>query len=140
MTLSVLLSIGKMLALAAHAQGGEELGTGNHWSVENGETHPAVIQMWGTVCDVLPFCNVGANAPILFASKIVSFIFEIITGIAVLVLIYAAIKLIISQGNDEALGEAKKIGLWALGGVALSITAQAVVLYFRNVLLPGALG
>lgn len=104
-----------------------------------GRPNPGIQTMWMKICTILPFCSVGAAAPAFFALKIIQFVFYAIGVVAVGMLIYAGIKLIISQGSDEALTEAKKITSYALGGIVLAIIGQGFVLYLYTVALPQVL-
>lgn len=94
-----------------------------------GDRGPGVEDMWDEICDILPFCEVGRAAPALLSLKISSFLLRMIGGVAVLVLIYAGIRLIASRGNEEDQTEAKKIVLYALLGVVLAIVADVAVNY-----------
>jgi hypothetical protein len=103
-----------------------------------GSRNPVIANMWARICSTLPFCTVGANAPAFFGAKIARFVSSTILVLGVAVLIYAGIKIILSQGNEEALNEGKKIGMYALGGIALSILAQAIIRYVATVVFPEA--
>lgn len=104
-----------------------------------GQQNPGVQSMWRTICQTLPFCNVGFNAPGLFVAKLIAFIFSIFGGVAVLVIIYAGIKMLLSQGNDEALTDARKIILYAAVGIILALLANGIVYYLSTVVLNQAL-
>lgn len=95
---------------------------------------PGVGGMWGAICSTLPFCGMGAGGVEHFASIIIDAVLSIIAAAAVIVIIYAGIKLIVSQGNDEAIGEAKKITLYALGGLVLALLAMAIKNYVVDTL------
>ena len=74
-----------------------------------GTANAGVATMWNEICSVMPFCDVGTNAPAFIALKLMGFILTFIGGAAVAVLIYAGIRIITSRGNEEGLTEAKKI-------------------------------
>lgn len=133
--MSFLHSIIDYLVPAAHAVVLNNAGT---WS-PNGGFNQGVISMWTTICSTLPFCNVGANAPVFFLAKVIRFIFLAIGGVAVCVIIYAGITLVTSQGSDEVWTEAKKIISYALGGIVLAILGNAVVTYLVVTFLPQTL-
>ncbi len=124
-----------LLTPVAHAVVLNNAGT---WS-PNGGPNMGVISMWTTICSTLPFCNVGAAAPVFFLGKVIRFIFLAIGGVAVCVIIYAGLTLVTSQGNDEVWTEAKKIIAYALGGIVLAILGNAVVTYVIVTFLPQAL-
>jgi membrane protein YqaA with SNARE-associated domain len=104
-----------------------------------GSTNPAVAQMWNKICTVLPFCSVGMDAPRLFACKIARFIFGSISGVAIAVIIYSAIKMITAQGDESAISESKKIIFYASGGVILAMISFAVV-PFISIVIASAFG
>ena len=124
-----------LFAPAVHAVVLNNAGT---WS-PNGGANQGIISMWATICQTLPFCNLGANAPAFFLAKVVRFIFFTIGGVAVCVIIYAGIVLVMSEGSEESWSEAKKIIIYALGGIILAIMGSAIVTYLTVTLLPQAL-
>jgi hypothetical protein len=90
---------------------------------------PGTQTMWQQICQTLPFCAVGKNAPMFVATKVGSFIAEVIGGAAVLVILYAAIRLVSARGGEEGVSESKKILLYAVIGLILAIISDAVVYY-----------
>ena len=94
-----------------------------------------VSGMWARICGALR-CAPGEGALVFFTQKIIDFIFPLVGAAAVCIVIYAGIKLTISEGNDEGRSEAKKIILHALGGIILAMIAGAVVRFFAVVFLP----
>ena len=98
---------------------------------------PGVMGMFQTICNNA-FCVIGANSGVtsVFAvvRAIIVFISSIIGGTAVAVLVYAGIKISMSQGNAEGLNEGKKIAMWALLGVAIAIVAPAVINWVAGVI------
>jgi hypothetical protein len=87
-----------------------------------------VDDMWTTICNTFPaaFCNLGANAPEYIAGIVVDFVFAVIVGIGVLVIIFAGLRLIFAAGNEEATADAKKIITYALLGIVLALMAEAI--------------
>lgn len=110
------------------------------WTLQGVGDGPGVRDMFTRICAVMPFCAEGPQIAVTFTVKLITFIFAILSGAAVCVLLYAAIKFIMSQGNEEGIEEAKKITKWALGGLILAITAEAIVYYFVNVVVPQLVG
>ena len=104
-----------------------------------GGASPAVAAMWAQICNVLPFCTIGADGPAFIAAKISRFILSLITGTAICFLIYAGIRVTISQGDEEGVGVAKKTAMYALLGIALTIMAQAIIYYIEYWVLTEAL-
>lgn len=94
-----------------------------------GSADPGVAAMWSEICSVMPFCTVGTSAPLLVTLKLTGVILLFIGAAAVAMFIYAGIRIIISRGNEEGLGEAKKIAMYAALGIALAILADAIVYY-----------
>ena len=94
-----------------------------------GSANPGVVTMWNEICSVMPFCDIGTAAPVMIGLKLTFSILLFIGGAAVAVLIYAAIRIIISRGNEEGLTEAKKVAIYAGLGIVLAILADAIVLY-----------
>ena len=130
--MSILLTIIGSFIPVAHAVILENAGT---WTA-NGTPNPSVMMMWIKICTILPFCSVGPHAPLFFRDKIINFIFLAIGGVAVCMIIYGGIKLILSQGSEEALTEARKIILYAAVGLALALIGATVMAYIANVALP----
>lgn len=95
---------------------------------------PGVDQMWQTICSTLPYCNVGTSAPAFFSQRIVNFVFPLIVGVAVCVIIYAGIKMI--TGGEEGYGEAKTMIMYALAGIVLAILTSAIFVFIGGYLLP----
>lgn len=132
--------IGALTRFSATAHAAGEI-NGPRWAIERGQPNPAVEGMWNKICSTLPFCDTaGPQAFVTFTQKLITFVLSTIGVAAVSVLIYAAIKIIMSQGNDDGITEAKKIAMWALGGVILAILGNTIVLYFSQTVIPEAIG
>lgn len=97
-----------------------------------------VDAMWNMICSVfLQYCNMRPlDAVMFFTQRIVDFIFPLVGIAAVCIIIYAGIRLTISQGNDEGKTEAKKIISHALAGVVLAMIAGGVIKFFGEVFFP----
>lgn len=102
-----------------------------------GQPNAPIAMMWAQICNILPFCDVGADAPRLIACKIARLVFNSITGIAICVVIFAGIKMMIAQGDEGAVGEAKKMVAYAAAGIVLSMIAWAVVPFVSMVVSEG---
>ncbi|MBI3332069.1 hypothetical protein HYZ99_03885 [Candidatus Peregrinibacteria bacterium] len=118
----LLLSLLGTLVQSAHA-GISQLGSSNS----------GVSAMWSSICAVMP-CSGGKSTPALIAASVVKFLVDMIGGVAAAVLLYAAIKIIMSQGKDEGISEGKKIAMYALLGVVLAIISDGVISYLISVL------
>jgi hypothetical protein len=104
-------------APSAHATGIDMLGANN----------PAIAAMWDMIRAVFPYSNMGGNGVTFVSLVITSLILRLIGAIAVVVLIYAGIRMI--TGGEEGLGEAKKAVTYALVGLVGALIADAVVNY-----------
>ena len=92
-----------------------------------GSGAPGVSQMWQMICNVMPCSVNGGNLVTVFAGKIINFIFPLTSVVAVIMVIYAGINIVISNGSDEKVTEAKKIMTVAGVGVVLSILTTAIL-------------
>lgn len=101
---------------------------------------PGVASMWISICQTLPFCDIGAGAAQLLVTKISTAIFMMISVVAVIMIIYSGIQLTMSQGSADSLSDAKKIIMYALVGIALALLAHAIVLYVATWVIPVLLG
>jgi len=110
------------LVPAAHAVRIDTLGTS-----ANG-----VALMWADIMSVLPFGGLAttATAPVeFFGAKVLRFISSLITVCAVLVIIYAGIRMIISRGEDEGYSAAKQLLLYAVMGLVFGMVAAVAINY-----------
>ncbi len=104
---------------------------------------PGVDEMWSQyICNLFPWgCDFPApgggtssnpvDAVFFFTDRSRGVVGSILGAVAVAMVLYAAIKMIVSQGQEEGRNEAKKILMYALGGVALYIIAAAVIRFFE---------
>jgi hypothetical protein len=92
-----------------------------------GEGTPGIDAMWAVIRSVFPYTGVGEGGLTLLLLKVTNFILIFIGGIAVAMIIYAGIKIV--TGGEEGIGEAKKIILYAAGGLIAALVADAVVIY-----------
>ncbi len=112
------------LVPAAHASAIEQLGSGT----------PGVDDMWSALKSTFPHTDVGAGGLQLVVLAIVNFILRSVGAVAVLIVIYAGIRIIISRGNEEGVTEAKKILTYTVVGLILVLCADAIVTYVLSVL------
>jgi hypothetical protein len=97
------------------------------WILGGGAEGPGATTMWAKICDGI-ICNANIfSYPWDAARVVLTFIFSLIAGIAVCVLIFAGIRLASSQGNEEATGSAKKMLFFALFGLAIAGIAIPVI-------------
>lgn len=108
---------------SAHAAGLVDVG--------NGTTAP----IWADICSYLPYCGQGANGVVIITGIISNIVLWTIGPAAVLVILYASIRLITSAGNDETVRKAmKEIILYALLGLVLAIMASTIINYIFAVI------
>ena len=94
-----------------------------------GSSGNGISAMWSQICSVLP-CSVAGNDLLShLAGRIIAFVFPLVSGIAVIMVIYAGLRIIFSGGKDEAVTEAKKIILYAALGVIFSLLASSAILF-----------
>lgn len=102
------------------------------WNASGG-VNVGVATMWQSICTTLPFCGADPRlVPLLFACKLIRFIFTIISMIAVAMIIYAGLQLVLAQGAEDKISEAKKTVMWAIAGLVLSILTWMIVPYAMN--------
>lgn len=95
---------------------------------------PGVDEMFSKICGVLPFCNLGTDAPAFFSQRIVNFVFPLIVAAAVCVIIYAGIQLI--KGGEDGVSDAKETITYALVGIILAILTGSIFVFIGGYLLP----
>jgi hypothetical protein len=99
-----------------------------HAAIEQlGEQSPGITEMWGMLRNIFPHTNLGAGGLNYVLLAIIDFILKTIGAVAVLAIIFAGIKMI--TGGEEGLGEAKKLLMYAVGGLVAAMCADAVVNY-----------
>lgn len=107
-----------------------------------GQGGAGVSDMWDQICDVIPcitsYGDGGTSLIDMLSSAVIRFIFPLTSVVAVIMVIYAGITIIISDGSDDKIGEAKKIITYAAGGVILSLLTTGIIsfvkFYLSNVL------
>lgn len=93
-----------------------------------GQSNAGIGSMWSQICSVLP-CSVRGGLVQFLSNATIKFVFPLVGGIAVLMVIYAGLRIIFSQGKDEAVTEAKKIILYAVLGVFFSMIAYVAIAF-----------
>lgn len=64
--------------------------------------------------------------------NVISLIFAVFGAIAVVVVIYAGIQLILSQGNSEKVAQAKRSITYAIVGLIVISLAQVIVMFING--------
>ncbi len=87
-------------------------------------------------CSALhPGCGAGRVFLIQLANRIINIASGVVGALAVGMLIWGAIKMITSGGNEEGKTQGRTIITTALVGVVLAIMAQALVQFVANFVL-----
>jgi len=76
---------------------------------------------------IFPGYNPGPDLIMNLAYAAGTFFAIPIAGVAVLAILYGAIRIITSAGNDQGKEEGKKIIITALVGLVLAIAAEAII-------------
>ncbi|UPA22223.1 hypothetical protein K8942_04165 [Candidatus Peribacteria bacterium] len=128
--MSLLATIIGNIIPSASARTLEEAGAGN----------AGVRAMWNQICAAIPCVasSSGDNLIEALVSAIIAFIFPLTSVIAVCMVIYAGIQIVISNGSEDKVGEAKKIMMYAAAGVILSLMTSAIMsfaVYYLGIIL-----
>lgn len=128
--MSLLFSLTGFLVQRASAQTLEGAGAEN----------AGVRAMWNQICSVLPCVasSSGDNLVEALANAVISFIFPLVGVVAVCMVMYAGILIVTSDGSEDKIGEAKKIIMYAVAGVILSLMTSAAVsfaVYYLGIIL-----
>lgn len=129
--MQLLSAIVGFLATRAHA-------ADDIWGTENAGVRAMWQRIRGTVYDQSDLG--GGNLVDSLSSAIRNFVFPMVGGAAVILIIYAGLKLVTGRGKDETLSEAKTITMYALLGVVLAVLATVVIGYvgtFLQTMLDG---
>jgi H+/Cl- antiporter ClcA len=103
------------------------------WGAENS----GVAAMWSMIRSTLytqddPVAGLSESA--------IGFVFPLVGACAVLVVLYAGIKMIWGRGKDDSVTKAKDMIFYALMGVVLAVLAATIVGFVSNVFLPTLFG
>lgn len=89
--------------------------------------------IWADICTMLPYCGQGVQGVQITTNIVSNVIMWTIGPAAMLVILYAAIRIITSGGNDETVRKSmKEIILYALLGLILAILADTIISYIYN--------
>ena len=102
-----------------------------------GQGGPGVSTMWSHICGILPcVTGLGGGSTLIDAlsNSVISFVFPLISIVAVIMVIYAGIRIIMSDGDESKVSEAKKIIMYAAAGVILSIMTTAIITFVKTYL------
>jgi hypothetical protein len=110
--------LGILLPGTASAEGLADIGNGYAAST------------WAQACTILPYCGMGANGIVIITGIVINTILWLVGSAAVIVILYAAIRMITSAGNDETVRKAwKETILYAALGLIATVLADAIINY-----------
>lgn len=112
-----MISLFSLFIPVAHAVKLETLGTSGL----------GVSGMWSTITSTLPYTSVGTSGPSFFALKVLSYVSNIISACAIVVIVYGGNK-IVFQGEEGAT-EGKNIIMYAIIGLILGMVSSAIINY-----------
>ena len=114
----------------AEAASIEQLGSGS----------PGIDAMWSQLKQTFPHTDLGSGGLNFIILMLTNIILRFIAGIAVLMIVYAGIRMIMTVADENAHSEAKKIVLYACLGLILTIGADAIVMYVLSVVQAATAG
>ena len=109
--------IGFLLPVSTNAAGLADVGGG---------TSP----IWAAACSMLPYCGSGASGVTIITGIVSNVILWTIGPAAVLIILYASIRIITSGGNDETVKKSmREIIFYAVIGLILAMLADTIINY-----------
>ncbi len=118
--LTFLFLIGMFLTEKARAMGLSDIGMGDTFSA-------SFKGMWDDVCTILPYCKKGDMGVAIVTGIIINTVLWLIGSAAVLIILYAAARIVASGGNDEMLSKGKKMIFYAVLGLLFAVLTSAIV-------------
>ncbi|MEI8230596.1 MAG: hypothetical protein WCG83_05705 [Candidatus Peregrinibacteria bacterium] len=91
--------------------------------------YAADASFWGVYCTAFGACGEGRTFLMDLAGRVATMVFMLIGGGCVLVIIYAAVRMVGSGIDDSGHTEAKKTITNAVVGLVLAIMAWSIVNY-----------
>ncbi len=89
------------------------------------------ITDYGWSCNGFLYCGQGRDAVQIVTSNITIGVVSTISALAVIVILYGAIRMAASQGG-EGKDAGKKAILWALAGLAIAILTGGIILFVQE--------
>ena len=83
--------------------------------------------IWAQACTVLPYCNMGGQGVFIVTGIIVEAVLWTIGAGAVVVILYAAVRMISSGGSEEVLSKSKKVLFYAALGLLFAIMGSTII-------------
>lgn len=90
--------------------------------------------MWGRICKTLPFCDRGVELVADIGKAIVTTLLPVLGAAAIASLAYGGIKMILANGDESGVTEAKKIIMTTLIGSFIAIASIGIMQYFYSLI------
>lgn len=94
---------------------------------------PYTTGVWMSLSGILPHVGTGMPLGAIVSISIINFVLWTIGGTAVAVIIWGAIRIISSAGEQDKIESGKKAIKFAVIGLALGILGYAILVYVINV-------
>ncbi len=101
-----------------------------------GQDNPGVSQMWQIIDSSLYTSVAGGDVVAALTYSAVNFIFPLISASGVILIMYAGIRMIASQGKEDDFSQGKNIIFYASVGIILSLIARTAIQFFVQGFLP----
>ncbi len=101
-----------------------------------GQNNQGVSQMWQIIDSSLYTQVAGGDVVAALTFSAVNFIFPLISASGVILIMYAGIRMIASQGKDDDFTQGKTIIFYAAVGIILSLIARSAIQFFVQGFLP----
>lgn len=107
-----------------------------NWKLEIGNWKRNSLVLWGAVLPVV--VQAAPNTPNKLQDlydatcRAANWFFGFVLLIALVAFLYAAVLFLTSQGNEQKVGQARKVLIYALIGVVLAILSKATVVIIGN--------
>ncbi len=85
--------------------------------------------IWSQACTVLPYCGSGGTGVLIVTGIVTEAVLWTIGAGAVVVILYAAVRIVSSGANEEVISKSKKIIFYACLGILLAILGSTIVNY-----------
>ncbi|PIR53371.1 hypothetical protein COU76_01515 [Candidatus Peregrinibacteria bacterium CG10_big_fil_rev_8_21_14_0_10_49_10] len=92
----------------------------------------AHASVWDRYADVFGGDRTGRDFVAQKSVAVGNIALQFITGGAVLAIMWGGIKMISSAGNDEGKENAKKIVMYAVGGLIFAILSKAIIVFTHS--------
>jgi hypothetical protein len=101
-----------------------------------GQNNQGVSEMWSIIDGSLYTHVAGGDVVAALTYSAVNFIFPLISASGVVLIMYAGIRMIASQGKEDEFSKGKTIIFYAFIGIILSLIARVAIQFFVQGFLP----